>query len=110
MENQYREKEVEEEKRNRLAKAEMRKEKFQKTNQKKLLQGKITESLKKLPENEIELFLREEKKKRKMDLKEVKQNLWRKWRKNGEPQQEKEEDMEKTRGKLARLEETLENW
>ena len=37
--------------------------------------GKITDSLRQLPENERELFLREERKKKKIEMKEIKENL-----------------------------------
>ena len=45
---------------------------------------KITDSLKRLPDNERELFVREEGKRKRVELKEVRGNLWRKWMGAGE--------------------------
>jgi hypothetical protein len=43
---------------------------------KMMIQKKITDSLKKLPEKEVEQFLKVEEKKRKLELKESKENIW----------------------------------
>ena len=48
------------------------------------MQAKITDNLKRLPYNERKLFIREEEKRKGIELKEVSENLWRKWRGAGE--------------------------
>ena len=49
----------------------------------KVQQKKITESWNRLPENEKKRLEQEEEKRRKLDLRDAKMNLWKKWRKVG---------------------------
>ena len=53
---------------------------------KKVQQKKITESWNRLPENEKKRLEQEEEKRRKLDLRDAKMNLWKKWRKVGNKQ------------------------
>jgi hypothetical protein len=46
----------------------------------RMIQKRITDSLRKLTRNEREEFLMEEEKQRKQDLTEAKEKLWKKWR------------------------------
>ena len=67
---------------------------------------KITDSLKRLPDNERELFVREEGKRKRVELKEVRGNLWRKWRGAGEGKiLERKKKIDELNEQLRRLEE-----
>ena len=70
------------------------------------VQMKITVSLKRLPENERELFVREEGKRKRVELKEVRKNLWRKWRGAGDGKiLERKKNIDELNEQLRRLEE-----
>ena len=72
-----------------------------------MVQRKITASLKTLPEFEREKFLKEEEKCRLQDLKEVKENLWKKWRGKENSASKGKENQAMT---LERLEKTVAFW
>ena len=65
------------EQKNKLRQAELRKTAEQKE---KETQRKITETWKMLPEHEQRSLAKEEEKGRKLELREVKLNIWKKWR------------------------------
>ena len=89
----------------------MRKEEFNKKETEKKVQTKITDNLKRLPYNERELFLREEEKRKRAELKEVRENLWRKWRGAGEGKMmERKSNIEEMNDQLRRLEDKTEEW
>ena len=99
------ENEIEKEKKKleRLSMAREKKESFERT----MVQRKITATLKKLPEFERGKFLKDEEKCRLQDLKEVKENLWKKWRGKENSVSKGKENPTMT---LARLEKTVEFW
>ena len=70
---------------------------------------KITETWKKLPEHEQRNLLKREEKRHLIELREVKLNIWKKWR--NEPEEKKKETQSKHSTNhekwLARIEETL---
>ena len=66
------------EQKNKLKQAE-KKQKEKETD--KQMQQKITESWKRIPEHERRHLLKEEEKRRRMELREVKINVWKRWRK-----------------------------
>jgi hypothetical protein len=98
-------KKKEEEKIKRLTLAKIQKEETLR----KLKQKKISESWKMLPEHEKKKFLIEEEKQRRMELRELKVNIWKKWRsgkkKNDE---EKGKNITLEDSRLEKLEEILE--
>ena len=85
------------------------------------IQTKITDSLKMLPADEQRKFNQEENRRKRQELKEIKENLWRKWR-GGKKVSEKKYGKEKEAWErnlkdtaienvnLDRLEKTLEAW
>ena len=108
--NREKERQKEEKKRERLNKVAEKKE----TLKQNLLQRKITDSLKKLPPKEREKYGRDEERKRKIELKEVKENIWKKWRnpagkeQHAKQQLEKNENIENLESKLSRIDEIIE--
>ena len=71
---------------------------------KRELQTKITDTLNKLPENEIEILEYEERKRRRLEIKEAKENIWKRWRGKRSDLKEKSPDDDE-----MRLEEVLKN-
>ena len=72
--------------------------------EKKKLQTKITDTLVKLPENERAILEYEERKKRRLEIKEARENIWKRWRGKKAETKQKSTDWEK-----MRLEEVLQN-
>ena len=77
-----------------------------------MLQKKITDCLRKLPVAGKRKFNTEEENKRRIDLKETKENLWKKWREDEENAEEKGEHPEvefinEMEDKLEKLEEAV---
>ena len=72
--------------------------------EKKKLQTKITDTLVKLPENERAILEYEERKKRRAEIKEARENIWKRWRGKKAETKQKSTDWEK-----MRLEEVLQN-
>jgi hypothetical protein len=109
--NKLIEKRKEEERKEQKSKADEKKRDIHEKENQKGVQMKITESLKRLPENERELFMREEGQRKRVELKEVRENLWRKWRGAGEGKiLERKKNIDELNEQLRRLEERTENW
>jgi hypothetical protein len=75
-----------------------------------LIQKKILETLKRLPAREREETLRKNERERIFELREIKSNIWKKWRGNEKSRQEKmppEDEKKKLEENLNKLEETL---
>ena len=82
----------------------MKTQRFKERAQLKKVQEKITDSLRLLPGNEQELFEVEERKRKRLQMKEMQENLWRKWRGVGEMRDDNIGTSEELREKLDRLE------
>ena len=94
-----------EEKNRRLELAKVQKEETLKT----IKQKKITEAWKKLPEVERNRYIEEEEKRKRLELKEMKSNIWKKWRGKEKKQDEKAKKNDKEiELKLEKLEEIIE--
>ena len=76
------ERQKKESKNRRLQRAKNQKEK-ERSN---LIQNKITSTWRRLPEHEKKHLLAEEEKRRRLELREAKVNLWKKWRSESEEQ------------------------
>ena len=74
----------------------------------KQLQQKITETWKRIPEHEQIHMLKEEEKRRRMELREVKINVWKRWRKETDVRKKQTEETNKTHQEawLEKMEET----
>ena len=92
-------------KQERLRKVSRKKEEMRE----KLTQKKLTESWLKIPEREREKFRSEEERKKRLEIKEVKENLWR-WRakKKETASKGKKEKMDEMEDKISRLEVIIE--
>ena len=78
---------------------------------KNLQQKKITESWKRLPEHERRRLEKEETRRRKLELRDAKINIWKKWRKKENPKKTEpgaRTEEETSRAWLDKIEETLE--
>ena len=97
----------EEERERRLARAEAKKGDAQR----KLIQTKMTDSLRKLPQMERERILQENERTRRFELRESKVNIWKKWRGEETKVEVKgkgKSELELQKENLAKIEETLE--
>ena len=68
----------------------------------KLIQRKITEAITRLPDIEKKRMLEEEEKEKRLELKEIKENVWKKWRGKGEKKDKRLENP-KSRKELMEL-------
>ena len=75
-----------------------------------MIQRKITDNLGKLPISEREKFLREQERQRKIELKEMKENLWKNWRGKTAKNYSTTKEMEDEGGKLDELWKKVEEW
>ena len=92
----------EERKADRLEKCSREKEKLQK----KIVEEKISAALRSLPREERERYIAEEEKEKRIEMKTIKENIWKKWRNRREENRQKsgeERDFEKA-DKSHRLE------
>ena len=92
----------EERKTDRLEKCNREKEKLQK----KIIEEKISAALSSLPREERERYIAEEEKEKRIEMKNIKENIWKKWRNRREENRQKsgeERDFEKA-DKSHRLE------
>ena len=102
----------EEKKRERLRRAAEKKE----TSKERETQRKLTDTWKRIPQNERRKVECEESRARKLEMREIKENIWKKWRgrdRNGLTEVEKREKevkrKEELQRKLDKLEEILES-
>ena len=95
------------EKRNKQKQEEKRK---QCPNPEKEMQKKITATWKLIPEHEQRQLVKEEERRRRMELREAKVNMWKRWRKETAEKKKETEEVHKTNEEkwLGKLEETLE--
>ena len=97
----------EERKTDRLKKVEREKGRFEE----RKLDERISVAIENLPDREREVFLADEEKKRRLELRSIKENLWRKWRnrreendqKSGEENELRESDGRKKLDKLEKI-------
>ena len=75
----------------------------------KQIQHKITETWKRIPEHEKIHLLKEDEKKKRLELREIKVNVWKKWRKESKEKRKEVEEKQKRQQErwLETLEETL---
>ena len=95
---------LEEEKRERLEKAAVKK----RTTHENILRKKIEEKLRALPKETANEFESGEERQRRIDLKEAKENTWKKWRKATKLKAPKATNKEQLEIKLSRIEQLLE--
>jgi colicin import membrane protein len=87
----------EERKAERLRKSERKKGKFEE----RKINEKIIVAIETLPKREREIFLADEEKRRRLELRSIKENLWRKWRNRREENDQKsgeEKEFQKSEG------------
>ena len=86
------------------------KQNAEKIEKEKKTQQKIKETWKRLPEHEQRHLLKEEETRRRFELREVKVNIWKKWRNEKEEKKKKLEESQKDNQKawLEKLENTVE--
>ena len=93
----------------RLNKKNQLEKKFKETAKEKETTTKITKIWQRLPEHEKRHLLKEEEKRQRLEIREIKVNIWKKWRKESVKQRKENEERHKTNQEkwLETLEETM---
>ena len=98
---------AESEKRERLERASKKKEELGKRIEVKKRQQNLIEMMKKLPSKEQEAIEIEERKMKRLELQEIKENLWRKWRGKKDTRDSKVENEDEIEIKTRKVEDVL---
>ena len=108
LEENKEQREKEKRKKEQIAKAQEKKRKFEEKQEEKKLTRKITDMFSSIPKTEAEKIEREMKRDEKLELMEMKKNLWRKWRgKTKIVEKRNKLPKEKLEQKLKELEEKI---